>query len=213
MLSRNRAVLIFLCLLSVLLMSGLQAFAVQPVITQVTVNFTTNAITIIGMDFITLSAPAVSLGSTSLTVNSYSETEIDAALPASTPAGDYLLTVSFGKNNNTFLTYDLTIGAVGPHFYRRASTGMIIQPGTSGTQVAFCDDPTDIVTGGGYWWDATIPPLGDYFIQRNASCGSFLDTAGPQFCGGNPAGWHVNFVNLSATATPWIQAYVYCVKP
>ena len=52
--------------------------------------------------------------STNLTVTSYVSGEIVTELPATTPAGDYLLVVSTGSAAAQNDKYDLTIGVPGP---------------------------------------------------------------------------------------------------
>jgi len=118
MLSPNRAVLILVSLCLALLMPAQQAlpadFPDPPEITKVTVNSSTNTLSIIGNDFDARVAPTVSIGKTNLTVNSFSETQIVAALPANISAGAYVLTVSTGYRHHVTLRYNLTIAAADP---------------------------------------------------------------------------------------------------
>ncbi len=120
MLSLNRAILIVTSLLLALMVAGPQAASAAPptppLVTQVTVSFASNTVSITGTNFFTFAAPTVSLGGTGLTVNSYTATEIVAALPADIAPGDYLLTVSMGVVR---LSYDLTIG---PRIYTNTDT-------------------------------------------------------------------------------------------
>ena len=83
------------------------------VINSTSVNPKLNQITILGQGFDpTGLAPTVTLSSSTLTVVSFSKTSIVAALPAGTKAGSYPLTVTNSGANT--LTFDVTIGAVGP---------------------------------------------------------------------------------------------------
>lgn len=102
--------LALIALLSAPLASSLRA-QVLPVINEVTVNTTANTITIAGTGFNSRLKPSVKLGSTSLTVTSYTSTGIVANLGTVTAPGTYLLTVVDGLLP-TFA--DVTLGAVGP---------------------------------------------------------------------------------------------------
>jgi hypothetical protein len=87
----------------------------QPQINTVMVNYTTNALQILGSGFDD-SPIVVTLGNISLGVLNSTDTEVDAVFPAAQPAssvtpGTYLLTVAVKSKSATF---DLTLGAVGP---------------------------------------------------------------------------------------------------
>src|SRR5438874_7015775 len=85
------------------------------VVKTVTVDFTTNSITIKGENFGTV-APTVKIAGNQLVVESFeSATQtIVAFLPGVLSSGTYLLTVSTGSSSNQTSEFDITIGAVGP---------------------------------------------------------------------------------------------------
>lgn len=90
-----------------------------PVIEMVDVDLSTNSMVIYGTDFIwgpnnrVNSWPAVSLGGTPLVVTAYSDTQINATLPAGITDGGYLLLVLAANSRNKYAYFDLTIGATG----------------------------------------------------------------------------------------------------
>lgn len=71
-------------------------------------------ITINGQNFNNGYPPIVTLGGTSISVQSYTATQIIAEFPVGTPDGDYQLTVTTGTAVKNYDAYALTIGAVGP---------------------------------------------------------------------------------------------------
>jgi hypothetical protein len=81
------------------------------VITNTTVNTSTNTITINGSGFSSRVKPTVYLGTTSLAVSSFTSTSIVASLGSVTAPGTYLLALNSGL---TFAVADVTLGAVGP---------------------------------------------------------------------------------------------------
>jgi len=78
-------------------------------ITAVFVDFETNTVTINGRYFRSHREPVVHLGGVNLDVQSYTKTEIVAALPEDIEDGDYLLTVSTGSSTNQNDSYALTV--------------------------------------------------------------------------------------------------------
>ena len=104
-----------------------------PVITTAIPDVTLTMIAINGVDFGT--NPTVSLGDVggtflSLTVNSSSDTVIDAVLPVTIAPGTYLLVVDNGAKLGVL---DVTIGAVGPQGLP-GTDGAQGLPGTDGAQ-------------------------------------------------------------------------------
>jgi hypothetical protein len=109
----NRLVPRFFSLLALLLTVFALPVKAQlfSIISNATVNTTTNTITIIGSGFSARVKPTVHLGGTSLAVSSFNATSIVAGLGSVTAPGTYLLTVTSGI---TFVAADVTLGAVGP---------------------------------------------------------------------------------------------------
>jgi hypothetical protein len=97
------------------------------IISNATVNTSTNTITITGSGFSTRVKPTVHLGATSLAVTSFNATSIVASLGSATAPGTYLLTVTSGI---TFAAVDVTLGAVGP----QGPAGPQGVPGATGPQ-------------------------------------------------------------------------------
>ncbi len=109
---------------SILILPISSAMAVQ--ITEVSVGFNPDTVNIIGENFGSTNNLKITLGdssfgndiSTYCTLNTTTTPEeISCDLSNSgglPPAGDYLLTVSFGSGNSKIGQYALTIGAVGP---------------------------------------------------------------------------------------------------
>ena len=88
------------------------------IIEAVTVDLPANTMTIYGQNFIWDSKklqtpPQVFLAGTPLVLNSYSENQIDAVLPAGITDGGYLIELLAGNTRNSFTTFNLTIGATG----------------------------------------------------------------------------------------------------
>jgi hypothetical protein len=89
--------------------------AEQLVITRVFLVLNTEDIFIEGRNFDKGDAPVVTFEDLeTLVVSSFTANMIEAKLPVNLDPGDYLLTVTTGKDKEQFDTYDLTIGAVGP---------------------------------------------------------------------------------------------------
>src|ERR1035438_419188 len=94
------------------LLSTLAATANAVTISSVSINYTTNKITIVGSALCTAAhGPVVTFNSHSLLINSCSGSSIVASLPAQAP-GSYVLTVS--DNNVSAAPFYVTYGAVGP---------------------------------------------------------------------------------------------------
>ena len=84
-----------------------------PVVNSVTVDYTSNVITVQGSGFLpATTAPTVSFNTTKLMLVSGTNTKIVAYLPGGIAAGTFNLTVTNSVNNA--FTFDVTYGAVGP---------------------------------------------------------------------------------------------------
>ena len=84
-----------------------------PVVNSVTVNYSSNIVTVNGSGFLpATTAPTVSFNTTKLTLVSDTNTKIVAHLPGGIAAGTFNLTVT-NSETKTF-TFDVTYGAAGP---------------------------------------------------------------------------------------------------
>jgi hypothetical protein len=84
-----------------------------PVVNSVTVDYSSNVVTVNGSGFLpATTAPTVSFNTTNLMLVSDTDTQIVAYLPGGIAAGTFNLAVT-NSVNNTF-TFDVTYGAVGP---------------------------------------------------------------------------------------------------
>lgn len=101
--------------LTLLQLAPLFAFATKniPVVQNGTINYLTNQITITGTNFQPAkTAPAVQFNSKAVVVNSSSNTQIVATLPAGLVPGTFSLTITNSQGNSA--TFDMTYGATGP---------------------------------------------------------------------------------------------------
>jgi Collagen triple helix repeat (20 copies)/IPT/TIG domain len=88
----------------------------RPIILSATVDGVNHLITITGMGLAgTKSAPSVFLDAQQLTVNTFTATQIVAALPTTPAPGTYLVLVNTDQNQsaNAYDTFDVTVGATG----------------------------------------------------------------------------------------------------
>ena len=84
-----------------------------PVVNNGTINYAKNQVTLNGSGFEPAkAAPVVRLDGAALTLDSFTNAEIVATLPAKTAAGTYTLTVVNSAGGST--VFDLTYGATGP---------------------------------------------------------------------------------------------------
>jgi hypothetical protein len=84
-----------------------------PVVNNGTINYQKSQVTLNGSGFEPAkTAPVVRLNGAALKIDSFSNAEIAATLPANTPAGTYTLTVVNSEGGST--VFDLTYGATGP---------------------------------------------------------------------------------------------------
>ena len=89
------------------------AVASGPVVNNGTINYATDRVTLNGSGFEPAStAPNVRLNGASLKIDSFSNAQIVATLPAHTSVGSYSLTVTNSQGEAT--VFDLTYGAAGP---------------------------------------------------------------------------------------------------
>jgi hypothetical protein len=91
----------------------LHAVVGGPVVNNGTINYQKNQVTLNGSGFEPAkTAPVVRLNGAALVLDSFTNAEIVATLPAKTPAGTYTLTVVNSEGGST--VFDLTYGATGP---------------------------------------------------------------------------------------------------
>ena len=84
-----------------------------PVVNNGTINYQKNQVTLNGSGFEpSTTAPVVRLNGAALVLDSFSNAEVVATLPAKTAAGTYTLTVVNSGGGST--VFDLTYGAEGP---------------------------------------------------------------------------------------------------
>ena len=106
----------FILTAMLLLIPRFAAFAAAlPIISisRATINYSNNQVTFNGSGFApSKKSPTVLFSGSALTVVSYSDTQIVAALPANTVPGNFtvLIVNSFGE----FFPYELTYGSAGP---------------------------------------------------------------------------------------------------
>ena len=103
------------CLIAVLLLMPLFCRAATPVVNNSVTNYNVspNQITVSGSGFDPKGvAPTVSFNNVTLTVLTFSDTQIVASLPAGTTAGSYRLRITNSQGN--FYEFDVTYGAAGP---------------------------------------------------------------------------------------------------
>jgi hypothetical protein len=107
-----RGIAILVVALSATSLFGATA-AIVPVVNNGTINYGKNQVTLNGAGFEPASAaPVVRLNGAALVLDSFTNAEIVATLPAKTPAGTYTLTVVNSQGAGTVL--DLTYGSEGP---------------------------------------------------------------------------------------------------
>jgi len=91
----------------------LHAVVGGPVVNNGTINYGKNQVTLNGSGFEPAkAAPMVRLNGAALVLDSFSNAEVVATLPAKTAAGTYTLTVVNSEGGST--VFDLTYGATGP---------------------------------------------------------------------------------------------------
>lgn len=123
-----------------ILLSTLLAFlpsaafgAATPILTvnSTTINYTTNQITIAGSGFVASNkAPTVVFKTSTLSLKSYTNTQIVATLPANTPAGSYGMVVTNGIGE--IFPFVTTYGTAGP----QGPVGPVGATGSTGPQGA-----------------------------------------------------------------------------
>lgn len=90
------------------------ASGAAPTITNTTINYSTNQITITGILFTSGGTPTVTFNGVGLTLGSTTNTQIIASLPSGLSPGTYLLKVINPSIPNQPASFDVTFGAVGP---------------------------------------------------------------------------------------------------
>lgn len=126
----RKAVLSLLLALVTIASSGAWA-ASKPSITSAVADFQTNQISIVGVNFGTVS-PYVTLDGLVATVVTFTPTTILADLPSGIAPGSYVLSVK-NKSDNLVATFDATIGNAGPQGPQGAQ-GPQGQTGATGPQ-------------------------------------------------------------------------------
>lgn len=98
------------------LLATLPAFAtttVTPAVSKGTINYSSEQVTLTGSGFEpATTAPTVTFNGASLKIDSFTNTQVVATLPAGTPAGTFTLTVKNSEGQSG--SFDLTYGATGP---------------------------------------------------------------------------------------------------
>jgi hypothetical protein len=99
-----------------LLFSAIPVFATSaPVVVSASPNAAITQLTIAGSGFSpSNTTPTVVLGIDTLSIVSFSDTQIIAAILVSEPTGSYLLSVTETQSGSKTTTFGVTIGAVGP---------------------------------------------------------------------------------------------------
>lgn len=86
-----------------------------PVVISASPNAAVTQLTILGSGFSpSNTTPVVVLGTTTLTITSFTDAQIVAVLPANEPSGSYILSVTETAGGSKTTTFGVTIGAVGP---------------------------------------------------------------------------------------------------
>src|ERR1700686_201778 len=97
------------------LLFAVSLFATTPTVLSTSINSAVTQLTISGSGFSpTNLAPTVVIGTSTLTLVSFSDTQIVATLPTNEPSGSYQLSVTTAGGAAHTDTFGVTIGAVGP---------------------------------------------------------------------------------------------------
>lgn len=116
---------------SLFLLSATPAFATSaPTVISASADTGITQLTIVGSGFSPSgTAPIVVLGTSTLTITSFTDTQIVAALPANEAAGSYSLAVTETSGGNKTTTFGATIGNQGP----AGAQGPVGEAGPQGT--------------------------------------------------------------------------------
>jgi hypothetical protein len=199
-------------MLTLLLLTPLSVFATTttatPVVNSGTINYSNNRVTLSGSGFEpSTTAPTVQFNGAALTVDSFSNTQVVATLPATTPAGTFSLTVKNSQGSSS--TFDLTYGATGPQGLAgaagpRGATGATGQAGLTGATGPQGPKGPAGAPGGVLYFSANAQP-NNLTLPGNAGFATinaiFLPNAGTYIIGGQQV-----FFN----SDPKVQAYVSC---
>ncbi len=165
---------------------SLVAAASNPVVNNTAIDYNANQITVSGSGFSPQGrAPAVSFNNTSLTLLSFSDTQITANLPTGTQPATYRMRVTNAQGN--YYEFDTTYGAVGPQgpMGPQGPTGATGPAGPAGpTGPQGPQGPQGPPGSGPYAWNVSIltqfdaPPnqgqqLGETQISRFSYAGSY----------------------------------------
>lgn len=201
--------IIFTLLLLLTPLSVVATTATSPlVVNSGTINYNTNRVTLGGSGFKpATTAPTVQFNGAALTVDSFSNTQIVATLPAATPAGTFSLLVKNSQGSAS--TFDLNYGANGPQGPAgpagpRGATGATGQAGFTGATGPQGPKGPQGAPGGVLYFTANSQP-DNLTLPGNAGEATinaiFLPNAGTYIIGGQQG-----FFNQD----PKVQAYVSC---
>lgn len=189
-----------------------------PTIISASVNSAITQLTISGSGFSpSNTTPVVVLGNTTLALNSFSDTQIVAALPANEPAGSYSMSVTETAGGNKASTFGVTIGNQGPVGTTgpqgpQGPQGLIGPQGPQGAQglsgmtgATGSQGPTIFK---GTWNSTGIYTIGNEvqssFVASSGPVGMFFNLTGQN--NGDPWADNVQFQSALSLPADWI----YC---
>lgn len=180
--------------------------SINPAITQLTIS---------GSGFSpSNTTPIVVLGTTTLSLSSFSDTQIVAVLPANEPAGSYSMSVTETAGGNKASTFGVTIGNQGPVGATGAQgpQGLIGPQGPQGVQgltgMTGAAGPQGPTIFEGTWNSTGIYTLGNEvqssFATSSGPVGMFFNLTGQN--NGDPWADNVQFQSALSLPADWI----YC---
>lgn len=195
------------------------AVATNPVVNNGTINYAANRVTLNGSGFEpATTAPVVRLNGAALVLDSFSNAEIVATLPAKTSAGSYSLTVTNSQGAAT--VFDLTYGAAGPQGPAgpagakgsQGATGATGQAGLTGATGPQGPKGPAGAPGGVLSSSLNAQPNTELALPPNTQLETvnaiYLENAGTYVIGGQEA-----FVNYDLKTTAQLQCFVGDVMP